>query len=256
MAFLKRKRVMAPRRGGFKKRRKFTRRSRVPRSVGSTRWTGGVSDMGAFRSKKITRRRWKKLLWDSTLQSEHFRSIGARSATQTTPASLVTASTGLIAADDNNVAPPYQTLGGLVDFPVANMNKNIVLRGGQYRITITNDAAVTTPMQVMIWGLRSGDGFASATFPATVPVGWDPTTIPNFKVIFGTIITKRSFILGNQDTVSLTMRDSIRKVDTTEWVAGNRRHYWLIYSANLETAAAQTLTIVDSFNVSFCGDSS
>jgi len=250
MAF-KRKRVYAPRRGGFKKKRttrRFSRRGGGTKS--STRWTGGIKD-NAFRSRKVSRSTWKRMLWNNTLQMQHWRSVGAQSGSFGTPATLTTCQIFAFTGDDNGVGVPWTIAGGL-QAPV-NLVHNIVLRGGINRITVTNDSAVTTPLKCDVYGMITNDSADFVTIPTSAPIGWEPTVMQDFNADVGTIVSSRSFVLGNQDSVTQSFRRRIMKVDASEWTAGKRRFFWIVVIHNLETTAAQNVTMVRSYNTSFCG---
>lgn len=251
MAF-KRKRTYAPRRGGFKKRRTLRRRRFNGRAKSSTRWTGGIADSN-FRSRKITRSKWKKMLWDSTLQEEHYRSIGAQSGSFGTPATLTTCQIFAFTGDDNGVSVPWNVTGGLQHS--LNLTSNVVMRGGMHRLTVTNDAAVTTPMMCMVYGMITNDSADFTTLPTSAPIGWEPTVGPDFNEDIGRIVCNRSFVLGNQDSVTISYRRSIKKINISEWIAGKRRFFWIVCIHNLETSAAQNVTMIRSYNTSFCGSS-
>jgi len=253
MAF-KRKRVMAPRRGGFKRRR-FNRTRRSVRGIGNSKYSSsGAQDYGTFKARRVSRRTYQNRLWNASSMSEHYRSIGAESYATITPASLTTMSVSFTAADDNGIGTPYQVTGGLQN-SADDLLYNIVLRGGLMKLTVSNDGAGTPPTQVTIWGIRSVPCVDLTGFPTLTPVkGWDPSIFPDFNRKVGKILVKRTFILGNQDSCSMTMKKTLRKIDTSDWVDGSNRHYWLVAVSNLETAATQSHTVVNSYNLSFCGD--
>lgn len=261
MAF-KRKRTYAPRRAAFKKR-KFTRKRNFRRGSGNgqsmTRWSSIGYTPNKFRGRKLSKRSWNHMLWNNTLQKPHYRSLAAVTNTVASPASLVTATVQLINADDNGIAFPWEATGGarVVDttvlMPIFN-NSSIIIRGGLMRITATNAVTTAAPMKVEIFGIRSNDEFDTSGFPGTVPVGWDPSNFADFNNRIGRIVTKKTFIIGNQDSVEMSMRRPIMKIDYDAWLAGERRYYWVVVVQNLETAIAQDCIFVKNFSFSFVGD--
>lgn len=246
----KRKRTYAPKRGKFKKRR-TTRRRRGYNSNSATRWTGGTTDTGLFRTRRVSIKKWRRQLWDATNMMTHMRSVGAQTHATATPASLITCTISFVTGDDNGVAVPWDPSGGLIGVAFQN---SIVMRGGMHKITCTNDTAITTPLVLTIFGILSGDGYNPAGFPTSAPIGWEPSLFEDFKPKIGSVVCRRSYIMGNQDTVTLSYRRKIHKIDESEWIAGKRRFYWIIVSNNVETAVAQSVTVVRSFNYSLTGD--
>jgi len=256
MAFGKRKRVTAPRRGGFKKRR--TNRRRRTNVTSMTRWASTGSTENPFRSRKLSARKYRSMLWDSTMFKTHYRSADAQIHTLSTPASQITQNVTHVPADNNGVDFFWLGNGGAVtpDSGVAmpTLRHDLLLRGGIMTITCTNNVLITAPVKVTITGVKSGLNYDPTNFNGVYPIGWDYTMFPEFKKSIGTTVCQKSFILGNQDSATMTMRARIAKIDQDDHATGYRRWYWILRVHNLETGLGQDVTFMKSFNFSFTGD--
>lgn len=244
-----------PRKGGFKKRR--VARRPVRRSTAFSTQTGSGSGFG-FRSKKISRRAWNKKLWDSTLQKSHYRSNGAQGGSVNTATSQSQMSVVTTQAMDNGVGAFWTQGGGCIELNdgegVPTFVGDIIVRGGKFGIKLFN-GATDRPVMIQVWLVKSAPRPTTANLPATVQMGWDPSTVPEFIQDIGKIIFRREFQLETLAEMTIERRTGIMKIDQENWATGAQRFIWIIAAADPVAASAVTVGITTYFNCSFSGDS-
>lgn len=253
MAF-KRKRVFAPKRAFGKRRKTFRRKFR--RSTGLTSKSSSGSAIG-FRAKKVTRRRWNNMLWNSTLMLTHYRSNSARAVVLTTD---ITASTGTFNAQSAlkfGVNQFYTTAGGLQPqlsgtvAPVFEGDK--IIRGGLIGARFTNESVDPNPIFVNAFLVKTNSAFLAAALPAFVADGWDPSIIPDFKQRVGRILLSRKFQLENANSAELTFRLPIFKMEDNSYINDRETYVWVFVLSNSVAGIANVSTQF-WYNLSFTAD--
>lgn len=236
-------------------RRKFKRKGR---SMAMTSKSISGTSFG-FRSKKVSRSRWKKMLWDSTLQKPHYRNIASGS---TGPACAL--NTGLMNYTVVNIiANSFWTAGGGAQqldngTAVPNFSGDLIVRGGIVGIRICNVATGVRPIQcnlTLVKTCKDTDAF-TAVWPRTANIGSDPTVFPDFKAATGFVIARRNFLLENSTVFDYKFRLPIFKTGQLEWNTDNiGRYCFIIGLSNCEDNTADVVASTAYCNFSFCGDS-
>lgn len=255
----KRKRVMAPRRGGFKKRKSsYKRRGPRPAKIGnySSLTTRGIT-MG-FRTKKISRRAFNKHLWDSSTWMTKFRSLRANSTVHTTGATPLD---GICFAQNMyrySSVPFWQVGGGLQphDFGIttALFNGDITLRGGVWRISFTNGSTVGDDVRIRLWVLRSVSNPAFTFMPATHVNGWDPTASPDLIKEIGKPYRQVEKLLEAGQTFTYEERFKLQKIDQIQYGVEGKSPIVIVSIENVGHANAVNVAVQRTYNLSFCGD--
>jgi len=262
----KRSRPFGPSRR-FKRRRFARRRRRTSRFKGLTNRNSGPVSIGRFRARRIPKRVYRNWLWMSTSQKSHYRSVGSSPSVVTTPATLVDATLFTVTPGGNVAGNVFWIPAGGAQsedtgVAVPSFIGDIILRGGVSRVSISNriDPIVTQPTDCVrvtvftVWTNKDIPGFA---FPATVPIGWDPSVFPDFQR-HGRVIGRREAILKpDGEALELYYRHRIAKIDQNEFVAGgNRLQYFILVSqmGNSDAAQPEVVDVVTTINYSFSAD--
>lgn len=249
----------------FKRRRTTGKFKRRGRKVVSQTTQSAVAGGMQFKAKKLSRSRWKKMLWDSTLQKSHYRSASGNSGTMSTPVANNVFALTFLQAMDNGTAPFWTAAGGAVTTDTGTavpfFQDELIVRGGRCGITVYNDSngvgLSNAPVEIWLFLVRNAPRAAAglAALPATVPVGWDPTIQPEFRRDVGTIIMKRRFLLEANATGELEFRLPIFKLDQEAWITDQQRFVWLVLGKDFDPVDQNTVRLITYHNLSFCGDS-
>lgn len=203
------------------------------------------------------------MLWNSTLQKTHWRSVGDAASTMPTPNNLTSATLLRIRPGNS-----FWTAGGgaqPVDaaFAVPNFIGAIILRGGVSKLQIANRVDPTStqpsdPVKVTVFYVWTARTPAALVFPATVPLTWDPSVQSDFWR-YGKVLMKREVLLkGDGEVAEFYYRHRITKIDQIVHDNGGSRLEWFILASqatNTEAVAApENLDIVQSINYSFSAD--
>lgn len=242
---------------GVFKRRRITRSSR---SNNFTSQRGSGSGL-RFRSRRIGRRTWNRLLWRSTLQAEHYRANSAESGTITSPANVELISIGVLRARYFDSAGFWTTTGGAINpeggaIP-AFSNGDIVIRGGVMGLRLCNQLGTATTSETLygcVYLCRTNNNFNIGGVPASASVGWEPSLVPDFKVNIGRIVYSKKFLLRDTETANVEYRMPIQKIDQSEFIAAYNDYVWVLCVGNTDNAGARVLTWTTYFNLSFVGD--
>lgn len=228
------------------------RRSRFPRrivkakrygAIGSN--SGGTNYMG-FRSRRIPRNRYRRMLYASTQFQEHHRSVQT-----TTSAQLSATAANLV----NNEAYPViasnfwaSTGGGLDGSP--SIDSKIFIRGGIGILRIKNSHTET-----MNYILNVVMTTNTGTLPTvgTVDMAWDPTTIPSDQRNYRVMRTLR-FMIEPGDVHTVVHRVLSRKIDQTDFNGGAKREYWILGINDFSGTTTGSSDVFRSHNISFVYD--
>ena len=271
--FRKRTRATQPFRRNVRSRRggRFTRRRRTNFKKGSGNRTGavitGYSAANAditFRQRKTSLRRFRKMLWDSTLYKPHYRSLGSTAFLITTPAAGQLSGTFQAIRALSSVNPFWTTAGGAqqiddgVVVPIFNP-ASMIIRGGTIKTTISNRSNDES-LRVRVWCVWGKDDVDSVALPASgtpFPVGWDPTMIPDFHQGFRIIFGKEVLLLPGHKPMEVSMKLKIQKLDINTFITeAGRQFYWMYHIAETDDsdATVSAAGIVNSHNLSFSSD--
>lgn len=241
------------------KRTRYSRRGRKSINFSTQ---GGVAKSFGFRGKKLSRRQWNKKLWDATLMKPHYRCNHAQNNTILTAALPETGTLNLVQAMDNSIAPFWQTAGGAIDpdtgGAVGAIDGDIIIRGGKigYRITNNDPDLVSRgdPIYYQTFLIKGADNFTPGVLPTSVPLGWDPSLLPEFKNKVGRILFEKSFMLRPGESMAVERRVSIMKVDQIAWTTLGARFYWLVIASNGSDTSVDSSLMTRFVNLSFTGD--
>lgn len=237
------------------KRRRIIRRSRKKSSTQTTQSGFGIGLR--FRSRKWSKGRWNRTLWNSTQQKTHYRSVGAVSGVVATPVSNTQATVVTSQALDNGTASFWQTGGGVIEVNdgagIPTFEDDIIIRGGMMGLSFYNDST-TDPVEVKAWLVKNSPRPTASNVPGTVAVGWDPSTVPEFSKDVGRIIYSTKFLLEPNATSTIERRIGIQKIDQEAWASDAQRFLWLIYARDFDAVTQNNVRIVAYFNLSFSAD--
>jgi len=255
MAF-KRKRVYAPKRNGFKRKRTNRRRSLRGRKTSAYTSKSAQGHTFSFKSKRLSRQRWKKMLWDSTLQSTHYRSLNAFTVNSTSPANTTTYQVQLIPALRFAGSQFYIPAGGLVPTDGAVLTGfvgNIVIRGGTIGLSLTNIGSITSTMRFKVFLVKTSRAWTGLSLPANPVLGFDPSIIVDFQLTIGRILLAKDFILDNNTTMDLKYRLPVYKIDRDEYDQDKNSYVWVVYGNDTE-AGSSVWSNQAYYNLSFAAD--
>lgn len=249
----------ARRRLNFSKKRRVVRRGRRSNAFTSQSGSGGGI---RFRSKKTSRRVYNRMLWNSSLLRTHYRSNSANVFSVNTPA---TANNMTVVAQDalSVGGGAFWTAGGGAISPDASnalptFTGDILLRGGMIGLRLANTFDTTDALRNTLQGtvmlIRTTKGFAPASMPSTVNVGWDPTFVQDFNTKIGRIVYKRDFLLRDADTTQVQYRLKIRKLDQADYFSRLNELIWVIVVGTVDINSVRGFTYSPYYNVSFTAD--
>lgn len=263
---MKRKRISGPMRmnrrrigGVFSGTKRAPLRSRRRRAPTVSAQRGNVAGIG-FRSRRMRRITWRRLLWNQTLFKPHFRSVVDASNTIPAPVSVDAArldSTFALAANFWTAAGGLQSIDNGVPVPGAFVG-DIVLRGGLSRLLLSNNATVdSVRVRVFtVWTNKNPDLSIVPAVGSAVQISWDPSLVPDFER-FGKVLKSQEFILlPGQRPIEITYRHKIRKVDQAIHNLGGEQMIWIITTSQCSNVdgGTQAVTISNGYNISLCGD--
>jgi len=256
----KRSRSVGPRRGAFKKRR-VVRRARTGRSTTFTSTQGTSRSLG-FSRKRTSRSQFRRILWNGSVAQKHFRSNFAFPEGITTPATSNTCTTYLRDARFFAGNLFWTAAGGGINpdggaMPTFDSTGDFVIRGGIMGITVSNAPDTTgtnDPFQVQIYLIKTTVNFSTASLPATVQLGWDPTLIPDFQTNIGRIIMRKKLILNDSASVTVERKMPIQKIDQSQYQSTFNAYAWLVIIGNTTSPVANDCIVTRYYNLSFVGD--
>jgi len=270
MAF-KRKRVYAPRRAVRKKsRRTFKRRARrVKAQLGNHQPV-------AFRRnyKKLSKRRFRNLLWRQTMTAHKFHSYYAQTDTITTPASASGSTTKVqwaLGVGNHSYEPFWTANGGLqansaaigtIADPTeskATFNSDIIIRGGTFSFEIYNDTETgdvnNDIVRCKVILMKTSQTRDDADFQAMLIPG-NPIFMntPDVQRRVGYVCCERDFTIKDGESASMQYKIPCQKIDVGAYM--NEAFTFILYVtvANGFGASAQPCHFRYGHNITFCGD--
>lgn len=221
-----RKRVRAPKRftrstrmrrnGRFKGRRSTT-------NTGARNVRTGYDASNAnitFRRNKTSLRSYRANLWNSTKFMNHYRSVGGQAAVAVnTPIFAVGGTTVTVVthASLSSTTPFWLSTGGAqpidngVGVPLFSPS-SIVIRGGKVRITLTNTSTDET-VRARVWAVWAKSNQTQVIVPASAPIGWDPTMIPDFSQAYKMLFGREVLLLPGARPMEVEAKLKIQKID-------------------------------------------
>lgn len=265
------------RKGGFLsplafKKRKRSYKKRGKRNSGNranvSSWTAqtGVGKGIRPKSKKLSAKKWRSILWRDTLAKTHYRTNGTG---VTNIISDTTAGQGLLL----EVLPTFvgapgpttvfwTTAGGLVPpdtgaaVPTFGTG-DMVIRGGQIGIAVTCPDAVTDECVLRLWVVALKSRPDRSILPATVSYGSQPDAAPEFNSQYGKIIDYKEATLNNSyPSFTYVRRLRVSKIDQEVYgtILGGPQIAFLVSLVNMQDTTANTMVGVTWHDMSFSAD--
>lgn len=198
------------------------------------------------------------MLWNSTLQKTHYRSLLSATGTLLTPLNSAQISITTVGALPVNSGAPFWGVAGgaqpeTTGIAVPNFDGKIILRGGMIGIRMSNQVASASPVQATVFLVRPVN---DAVFITGVnrDYGWDPSIEPDFNTTVGRIIYKRSFLLENSNVCETRYRVKLSTYDPGTFTDQLGQLRWMVTLGNTENATAEGVTVTRFHNLSFSAD--
>jgi len=253
-----------PQSGRVLKRRRFSRFKRNARRIRSS-GSGGVNL--PFRARKLSKSRYRRSLWNATQHLTHYRAEYTNTAAVNTPASFSDPTTVSHYADEAVGGDSFTFPNGgllIADTGITPVftGGNIVRRGGQYNLTIfnnvENDAAHGDNIGYNIALIRCSYGFDKTALDAIVPQTFSSlNAVHDFRQRFGTIVVQKNGVLKQEESVSISWRAPIQKIDWGSYNGtkkGPSKLVWWITVRNGFGNAVQSCRYKYGYSISFTGD--
>lgn len=237
----------------FKRRRIFKKGGRRTADFTSLNTKG--TSVG-FRGKKISRRVYRSYLWDSTMFKTHWRSLLTTAGDVTTPANDVAATVTGLNMYRHTTNPFWTTAGGGIVVDTGNtlplFSGDIILRGGVYTCTFSNTTA--NDMVLKIWMSTTVGDPSLAIVPSTVPIGWDPSSSPDFNSQVAKTWEQKTVHIEGGNSYSISKRFKLQKIDSVTYgIEGLSPVIWMSIG-NLGHSTASICRVARSYNLSFSAD--
>jgi len=275
MAF-KRKRTYAPRRAAFKRRRparaRRSRRSRIRAYAGNDK----PYSYPKSRSRRLSRRAFKSLLWRQTITATKYKSILSQAGTVATPASYSNATTTAMWAlglYNASTSPFFTSAGGLnplsstiptITDPTettAQFDSDIIVRGGLWSFEVYNNtetADVSNDLiRCKIVLVRTPQTRDDTIFQANLLPGQPAQYISADQARkVGKIILEKDFVIKDAESVKVEFRIPCQKIDVGSYMNEFKAYIVYLCVANGFDTVAQTVRYRMNHNIAFCGDAS
>jgi len=269
----------------FKRSRRFGRRTvkgnirrRWNRVNASTAQWGKPYGGLQFRGRKLSKRRYRNVLWRDTIAKAHYRSYAhlALTSAGALPAGFGNGLTYMRPAITVNDAiwhtdPFWTAIGGAqsidASVPVPLFRGDITLRGGFARFTTSNpDTGVPVRIKVFgVWSNRNPSSEITTNLHGTShAMEWEPSVEPDFSQ-FGRVILRREVtLLPGAQPFECSYRFRPQKIDQNVFIGenpfllnvpGGNQLWWVWQMIPLvNNAAADAVSSLLSFNISFSAD--
>lgn len=242
------------------KRRKFNKRT-TKRSTSYTNQSSNGGGIG-FRSKKISPKKWRRMLWNDTLMMTHYRSNLAVQYTVSTANNNVSSNTFQIPALRPANVQFYIAGGGAIapdtTQPLPLFTGNLTIRGGIIgcRLCNTLDTIVTSQnsLQGTVFLIKTTRNYTPTLMPANVPIGFDTSLVQDFATVIGRIVYKKQFLLRENDSAEIEYRLKTRRIDIGDYVLDRNQFVWVLLVSNLDNVTPRALSFSSYHNISFSGN--
>lgn len=244
----------------FKRRKVTRRRRRGGKSIAFTSQNGGGRQLG-FKSRRVSGRRMRNILWRDTMAKQHYRSNMAAGNTITTFTNTNLMS--CIFAEALNLSGFfYSSAGGAINPDSATalptFHNDIIIRGGKIGIRVCNELDTTAANAGTINGvaylIRSSKNFNGSSVPVSAFVGWDPTLVTDFDTDIGKVIYRKQFLLRDADVMDIEYRLRVERIDVADYSNNFNQLIWIIMAGSIDSPIAHTVRCTFYYNLSFTGD--
>lgn len=251
------------------------RRRRVPRvraMVGNQR----PIPFSRPRRRRISKRQFRRLLWNQTITATKFKSTFVSTGTSTTPAnttgSTVTKYWAAGIANDSKI-PFWLSGAGLIQLSgsIASVtdptetpptfNSDLIIRGGTLSFTITNDTETADVGNDIIIAkivlLKTGSNWTAngASYDNSLNTSVPSYGIvPDFKTNVGYICLEKDFMIKDGESATVTYKLPVQKINIGDYMNERFAYVWYLSISNAYIGSAQTCHYYKSHNISFCGD--
>jgi len=278
----KRKRVYAGR--PAKKRRMMKRRTARRRRSTMTSTSRSLNPNSAFRpqGRKMSRRRWRNVLWRDTLAMEHYKTIASDAITLNTPSNIFSLQmTSVLAFDDTANSEFWKINGGLQDsgfgfVPLWGQPNgagipelvSLVIRGGRFWCTVANPSTtdnvkVRVQLAYIKASLRNitdtgvsntAADWLAAIIPGNRPITWNIAEAPDYSQYFYQPVVDKIVDLKPGDDMNVVQKVKPVKIDCDKYRRGAGYFpIWFIYgSQNVDnTVGGSPINVITGYNMSF-----
>lgn len=256
------------------KRRKTNRRRRNTRRGShniSTRSLRAVNTGIRTKRLPLTKKAWRRQLWRESLTQQKYKSTLVTTTTTSTPSTAVDCVWAVHEVFDNS-NPPWTSAGGLN--PVNNgaavptlSPVKVVFRGGKIWASVSHPSTATDDARVVIQWIyprQQVTRFFSTirtnmpivdwqtNIPTTQPIGWKLQQAGDYEQYYHQPVREKEILLKPGDSFEDSMPIRIKRIDAESFTNGLDSNVRLVtYVSNVNAAAAQTLRVTKSYNVSF-----
>lgn len=262
--FRKRVRATRPFRRSTRMRRSGKFKGRRARTRSRNVVTGYDADNAniTFRRKRRSIRSYRRNLLNTTNFQNHYRSVLGQA-----PVAVVTPISGpgfatTAAISSLQGSNPFWTVAGgaqLVDNAVGVplfSPFSIVLRGGVVKLTATNRSTDET-MRVRIWAVWARSNQTQVAIPTTVPIGWDPTMIPDFSQAYRMLFGREVMLLPGARPVEISAKLRPMKIDQDSFInEASTKIVWIVAVSETDDfdGTPSTVGVIAQHSLSFTGD--
>lgn len=250
--------MYAPRKNGFKKKRSSAKRANRRGGRKTANFTS-LNIRGTtigFRGRKVSRRAFKKHLWDSTLFKTHYRSL------------LTTASNVILPTNDvqsilfglnmiRHTSNPFWTVAGGclpsdTGVAVPTFIGDVILRGGVYTVTFFNDSP--NEVKIKLWESYTVADPVLSILPVLPSTAWDPSATADFNAQIGKPYSNKTVLMDSNTSYTYSSRFNVQKIDPTTYTAEGRSPIIWVSIYNCGNSVANTVRVVREYNLSFSAD--
>ena len=269
MAFRKYRRTFRRRRP-FSGRRMFRRRRFGRKRGRTTSWTmqNGTGKGLQYRSRRLRKRTYRRMLWKDTMFKDHWRSALVAVSAVSTPATVNTMTVEafvVMTQVGTDTGAFWTTAGGAIE---KDLNKGVPLfRGITIRGGVTKIKVVLPPGGVptandmylcKIWMVWTNAAPQFTNVPSgAVSTAWDPSMMTDFDTEVGRTVLVKEFNMSVNinPVVEVEYRLRCQKIDMDQYAFQNGlQPMWVIGLANISSNTSVECGVFVEHNVSFAGD--
>lgn len=202
-----------------------------------------------FNKRRMSRRVYKRKLYDSLLFKESYRSV------------LSTASTAgftLTGLDKklwlSNTLPTsfYTTAGGLINSTDTFSTSKIIIKGGMLSVTLVNSDASPIIVEWMPVKYLDDEYTINAT---ETEYAYDISCLPGFGKSFRLLGKPKRVVVEPGDRVEMRMKIPMTVINNIdEWTNSDKGKTALVYTIQVNSIAAESFPRVVSHNLTFVAD--
>lgn len=227
--------------------RKTYRKGKRGTMINSTR---GGSAGSLYKTRRLSRKVYRRKLYDSLRFEEKYRSVFSAPGTLGVTSTAADKKTWYRYDLPDNF---YQTAGGFTGAQTFTTSK-FIIKGGQLYVSLRNDNAETA---IIEWGaVRYVNSAAAAAINlAETEVTWDISNFSDFGTGFKMVKRMMRVILEPNGQVEMRVKFPFTVInDITQWNDESYGKYAIVYSVHPGTTAASSFARVLGHNFTFVAD--